>query len=82
MFPIEPLFLHFPYAPMHDVAPSAVSTAEIIEARICSDHLSVSFLVLRFSFFFYFGTDFTDFHGFLFHTQIKAVLIRGIRALN
>ena len=57
------LHFNFPYAPMHDVAPSAVSTAEIIEARICSDHLSVSFLVIRFSFF-YFGTDFTDFHGF------------------
>ncbi len=48
---------------MQEVAPSAVSTAEIIEARICSDHLIVSFLVIRFSFF-YFGTDFTDFHGF------------------
>ena len=45
-------FLHFPYAPMQEVAPRAVSTAEIIEARICSDHLSVSFLVIRFSFFF------------------------------
>ena len=32
--------------PMQLVAPSAVSTAEIIEARICSDHLSVSFFVI------------------------------------
>ncbi len=71
MFPIEPLFLPFPYAPMHDVAPSAVSTAEIIEARICSDHLSVSFLVIRFSFFFYFGTDFTDFHGFFRQSRTR-----------
>ena len=31
---------------MQLVAPRAVSTAEIIEARICSDHLSVSFLVI------------------------------------
>ena len=31
---------------MQLVAPSAVSTAEIIEARICSDHLSVSFFVI------------------------------------
>ena len=50
----------FSYIPMHDVAPSAVSTAEIIEARICSDHLSVSFLVIRFSFFLFWH----GFHGF------------------
>jgi len=31
---------------MHDVVPRAVSTAEIIDARICSDHLSVSFFVI------------------------------------
>ena len=38
----------FPYIPMQDVAPSAVSTAEIIDANICSVHLIVSFLVIRF----------------------------------
>ena len=31
---------------MQLVAPSAVSTAEIIEAIICSVHLSVSFFVI------------------------------------
>ena len=31
---------------MHEVVPSAVSTAEIIDAIICSVHLSVSFLVI------------------------------------
>jgi len=31
---------------MQLVAPRAVRTAEIIEARICSDHLSVSFFVI------------------------------------
>ena len=33
---------------MQLVAPRAVSTAEIIEASICSDHLSVSFFVIRY----------------------------------
>jgi hypothetical protein len=36
------------YNPMQLVAPRAVSTAEIIEARICSVHLSVSFLVISY----------------------------------
>ena len=31
---------------MQLVAPRAVSTAEIIDAMICSDHLSVSFFVI------------------------------------
>ena len=31
---------------MHEVVPSAVSTAEIIDAMICSVHLSVSFFVI------------------------------------
>jgi hypothetical protein len=31
---------------MQLVAPRAVRTAEIIEARICSDHLRVSFFVI------------------------------------
>jgi len=31
---------------MHDVVPRAVSTAEIIDAIICSVHLSVSFFVI------------------------------------
>ena len=55
--------LSFPQNPMQLVAPRAVSTAEIIDAIICSVHLIVSFLVIRFSFF-YFGTDFTDSHSF------------------
>ena len=48
--PSERLFyiFTFPYIPMQDVAPSAVSTAEIIDANICSVHLIVSFLVIRF----------------------------------
>ena len=37
---------HFYRSPMQLVAPRAVSTAEIIEASICSDHLSVSFFVI------------------------------------
>ena len=31
---------------MHEVAPSAVSTAEITDAMICSVHFKVSFLVI------------------------------------
>jgi hypothetical protein len=34
--------------PIQDVAPRAVSTAEIIDARICSVHLRVSFFVIRY----------------------------------
>ena len=30
------------YTPMHEVVPRAVRTAEIMDAKICSDHLSVS----------------------------------------
>ena len=33
---------------MQLVAPRAVSTAEIMDAKICSDHLSVSFLVISY----------------------------------
>jgi hypothetical protein len=33
---------------MHDVAPRAVSTAEMIDARICSVHFKVSFFVIRY----------------------------------
>ena len=36
----------FLYIPMHEVAPSAVSTAVITDAMICSVHFSVSFLVI------------------------------------
>ena len=35
---------------MHEVAPSAVSTAEITDAMICSVHFKVSFLVINSSF--------------------------------
>jgi len=34
------------YMPMHEVAPSAVSTAVITDAIICSVHFSVSFLLI------------------------------------
>ena len=34
------------YIPMHEVAPSAVSTAVITDAMICSVHFKVSFLVI------------------------------------
>jgi hypothetical protein len=33
---------------MQDVVPSAVNTAEIIDARICSVHFSVSFFVISY----------------------------------
>jgi hypothetical protein len=36
------------YSPMQLVVPSAVNTAEIIDARICSVHLSVSFFVISY----------------------------------
>jgi hypothetical protein len=36
------------YSPIQDVVPRAVSTAEIIDARICSVHLSVSFFVISY----------------------------------
>ena len=36
------------YSPMQDVVPRAVSTAEMIDARICSVHFSVSFFVIRY----------------------------------
>ena len=36
------------YTPMHEVVPRAVNTAEMIDARICSVHLSVSFFVIRY----------------------------------
>jgi hypothetical protein len=35
------------YTPMHEVVPSAVSTAEMIDAMICSVHFKVSFFVIR-----------------------------------
>ena len=35
----------FVYIPMHEVAPSAVSTAVITDAMICSVHFNVSFFV-------------------------------------
>ena len=38
--------LLFVYIPMHEVAPSAVSTAVITDAMICSVHFNVSFLVI------------------------------------
>ena len=38
----------FDYAPMQLVAPRAVSTAEMIEASICSVHFSVSFLLIAY----------------------------------
>ena len=41
----------FAYAPTQLVAPRAVSTAEMIEARICSVHFSVSFLLISLQFF-------------------------------
>ena len=34
------------YTPMHEVVPRAVRTAEIMDAKICSDHLRVSFFVI------------------------------------
>ena len=34
------------YIPMHEVAPSAVSTAVITDAMICSVHFNVSFFVI------------------------------------
>ena len=37
------------YTPMHEVVPRAVNTAEMIDARICSVHLSVSFFVISFN---------------------------------
>ena len=36
---------------MQDVAPSAVRMADATDAMICTTHLIVSFLVIRFSFF-------------------------------
>lgn len=38
--------LPFDYNPPQLTVPRAVSIAEIIEARICNDHLSVSFFVI------------------------------------
>ena len=38
----------FFYTPIHEVVPRAVSTAEIIDAMICSVHLSVSFFVISY----------------------------------
>ena len=38
----------FSYIPMQDVAPSAVSMADAIDAMICTTHLKVSFFVIRF----------------------------------
>ena len=63
-----PLYFYlftFSYIPMQDVAPRAVRMADATEAMICTTHLMVSFFVIRVSFF-YFGTDYTDFHCFLF----------------
>ena len=53
---------------MQDVAPSAVRMADATEAMICTTHLIVSFLVIRVSFF-YFGTDYTDFHCFIYSAE-------------
>jgi hypothetical protein len=36
------------YTPMHEVVPSAVSTAEMIDAMICSVHFKVSFFVISY----------------------------------
>jgi hypothetical protein len=36
------------YTPIHEVVPRAVSTAEMIDAMICSVHLSVSFFVISY----------------------------------
>ena len=46
-------FLHFyiftfSYIPMQDVAPRVVRMADATEAMICTTHLIVSFLVIRF----------------------------------
>ena len=38
--------LLFVYIPMHEVAPSAVSTAVMTDAMICSVHFSVSLFVI------------------------------------
>jgi hypothetical protein len=38
------------YIPMHEVAPSAVSTAVITDAMICSVHFNVSFFDINSSF--------------------------------
>ena len=38
----------FSYIPMQDVAPRAVRMADATEAIICTTHLIVSFLVIRF----------------------------------
>ena len=37
---------YFFYIPMHEVAPSAVSTAVITDAMICSVHFNVSLLLI------------------------------------
>ena len=39
---------YFSYIPMQDVAPRAVSMADATDAMICTTHLIVSFLVIRF----------------------------------
>ena len=31
---------------MHEVVPNAVRIADIIDARICSDHFTISFLLI------------------------------------
>jgi hypothetical protein len=69
-FFIHFFILSFPQNPMQLVAPRAVSTAEIIDAIICSVHFIVSFLVIHFSFF-YFGTDFTDSHSFFSFSAVS-----------
>ena len=38
----------FSYIPMQEVAPRAVSMADATDAMICTTHLIVSFLVIRF----------------------------------
>ena len=39
---------YFFYIPMHEVVPSAVSTAVITDAMICSVHFRVSLFVIKY----------------------------------
>ena len=34
------------YTPIHEVVPNAVSIADIIDASICNDHFTISFLLI------------------------------------
>ena len=37
---------YFSHTPIHEVVPNAVRIADIIDASICNDHFTISFLLI------------------------------------